>query len=193
VDLEETKNELFRKIGRNMLLFQQIEHILKHLVSSSNLTISLGDNTGNNYLSKKASIKKQTLGQVIGRFFGEMHVAPLSLPESEPSAPDTAISFSFKIQLDQEALEGRKEVLAKLVEERNELIHHFLQQYNLQSFEDCNSAHLYLDNQEERIRSELEYLKNLISHSNEAKNSLINFINSEEGIKFFTQSSSDES
>ncbi len=34
IELEKAKNEVLRKIGRNMLLFQQLEQMLKYLIAN---------------------------------------------------------------------------------------------------------------------------------------------------------------
>ena len=38
MELEKAKNEVLRKIGRNMLLFQQVEYMLKFLITNGTVS-----------------------------------------------------------------------------------------------------------------------------------------------------------
>lgn len=38
IEIEQIKNEVLRKIGRNMMLFQQLEYMIKYLVTAAEHT-----------------------------------------------------------------------------------------------------------------------------------------------------------
>ena len=64
VSLEDSVNEVLRKIGRNMLLFQNVEHLLKFIIANGSFSGYVSELS----LKKEqraASIQKQTLGQLI--------------------------------------------------------------------------------------------------------------------------------
>ena len=130
------KNEVLRKIGRNVILFQQIEHILKHLLVS--ITYSgYASNLKTNIEQRTSAIHKQTMGQVANKFIKDMYLASDSEEKVNVSEELTEIFFSFncKIKCDNSYYEERKNALALVVTERNDLIHHLLLKWNINSFE----------------------------------------------------------
>lgn len=42
MELEEARNEVFRKVGRNMLLFQHVEHLLRFLIANGQVSGNIG-------------------------------------------------------------------------------------------------------------------------------------------------------
>jgi hypothetical protein len=116
MQLRELVDEVLRKIGRNMMLFQQLEHLLKYVVANGN--ISGYSRELEDIKTKQAStVSKQTMGQLVGQFLENTH------PECEADfiepevVKDMHISFKFRIETDSEHYAAKKEVLAKLVEE----------------------------------------------------------------------------
>jgi len=79
-----------------------------------------------------------------------------------PEQPKEAF-LDIKIQLDVEIKdpEVQKEKLASLVEGRNELVHHFLEQIEFDDLDSWKNASLLLDAQREDIIFELDYFRNL--------------------------------
>ena len=184
VELEKLKNEVLQKIGRNVMLFQQMEHILKCVLANSKFS-GYASELKTNHDQRIATIHKQTMGQVTGQFLKNI----LSAPEETTSSPEELkgpwVSFRYAIEYDDVYYEQRQEALASLVAERNDLIHHLLPKWNTHSFESSTEIKLYLDQQLERILPELETLKAEINTMLEAIKEHACFLVSDEGRKYF--------
>jgi hypothetical protein len=183
-ELEKAKNEVLRKIGRNMLLYQQVENMLKFLIANGKISGYASELKANKE-QKTAVVLKQTLGQVVGQFVEKVH------PEYDESTTEQAelkegyFSFSFKLESDAVFYKTKKDAFASIVADRNELIHHFQLRFNLQSIESCLEADLYLQQQREKLLPEIEDLKNLIETLQAGRKEFVGFLVSEEGNKQF--------
>jgi len=64
VELEAVRNEVLRKIGRNMLLYQQVEHMFKYLVANCRIE-GYASELMANHKRRVETISKQTLGATV--------------------------------------------------------------------------------------------------------------------------------
>ena len=187
-NLEAANNDVMRKIGRNMLLLQQLEGLLKYLLANSFMEGSVSSMRGNRdkYISQ---IGKKSLGQLVGEFC-ERSIKTTDSPESEESSqePDEAyIKFQYSIECDQKEYENRKQILADIVEERNKLIHHLLPTYDSQSLDRLKELDAQLDQQRQQVLKEIDYLSGLIKSFNEMRKVLGAVLESEDGQRFFVE------
>lgn len=149
MELKAAKNDAIHKVGRNVLMFQIMEHLLKFLVSNSSLS-----GYSSELLSKKAkrseSVAKQTLGMVVGDF----------LDDSEPAAvPDLLREPHFSFHFSHEVTAESQVEIEALVAERNHLVHHFITDIEFNSVDEWLKAAESLDQQYERIERTNEYLR----------------------------------
>lgn len=182
MELTEIKNEVMRKIGRNVLLYQQVEHILKYLVSNGRISGNV-DTLKSSHEKRKSSVAKRTMGTVAGDFFAEILGEDDSL-ETNPENPSKAhLSFNFRIETEEKHFELRRDKIAALVADRNELIHHLMPKLNTDSVETWIETDRYLDLQRENILPELEYLQAVAKQFSDLKKGLGEFLSSPEGRK----------
>ncbi len=178
-ELEKLKNEVLRKIGRNVMLFQQMEHILKFLLASGSFSSTVSNITDLKTKLEKhiTTVQKQTMGQVANQFLEN------TFSEDEEDAQEelkeTIFSFRYRIQCDEAQFEERKMALTSLVAERNDLIHHLLPRWKMESHESSIEIEQYLDQQREKILPELEWLKTNFESFHE----YLKFMDSDEGKK----------
>lgn len=114
MELLEIKNEVMRKIGRNVLLYQQVEQILKYLVSNGKISGDVST-IKSRHESRKSAVSKKTMGTVAGDFFSEIfgeEESSDSLPE-HPSA--VYLSINFRIETEEQHFELRREKIASLL------------------------------------------------------------------------------
>jgi hypothetical protein len=170
-NLEILKNEVLRKIGRNVVLFQKMEHLLKFIATCvysapiSKLQEKLE--------AQKQSVQKKTMGQSIEPFF-----SALKAPEKAPEEiHEIWLSFNIDIGMDATEQAQWKERLGTLIDERNWLIHHLLPEWNITSIESGKSMGKRLDKQREKLLPELERLQLISKDIRE----YCAFMNSEEG------------
>lgn len=177
-ELEKLKNEVLRKIGRNVMLYQQIEYMLKSLLTIGKQSGYVSELKKNQEL-QAVTIHKQMMGQMVGQFLENTFSDSEESSYKPEELKEVWFSFNLKIESDDIRYEERKKALASLVVERNKLIHHLLPKWNLNSFESGKETEHYLDQQREKILPELEYLKAIINYFID----YVDIIASEEGQK----------
>ena len=64
-------DEVLRRIGRNLLLFQHIEHLLKQLMTGARIEGPV-KSMQTNLDDRRARVHKQTLGQLVGQFVDDV-------------------------------------------------------------------------------------------------------------------------
>ena len=185
-DIEELKNEVLRKIGRNVVLYQQFEVMLKFLVTHGNFSGYVCD-LEKIKEQKKAKVMKHTLGQVAGEFLENTHGEYKETEKELPELPEKIMhmSFSFKIQSDENLYLQKKENLAKIIQERNELIHQFVLNFNLNTIESLIQAESYLDAKREALLPELENAKQYLKALDEVRKEFAKFIVSGEADRLW--------
>lgn len=177
--LEDSVNEVFRKIGRNIMLFQQLESLLKYLVINSNISGYASD-INELRVRRAASIGKQTMGTLIGQYV-EISNPNYEENESDPNEiTEPFISFSFRIGCDSVYYETRKEELARMVAERNELVHHLLPCFDRTSAESCENLGKKLDRQSDNIKKEIAELESKATRLHKGSKKMADFLVSEE-------------
>jgi hypothetical protein len=184
MELEKLQNEVLRKIGRNVMLFQQMEHWLKflsiygsHSGYVNELETILKD--------RAADINKKMMGQVAGQFLENTFSASEKNADEPEELKEARLSFRFRVEGDDQLYEERKNALNAIVAERNDLIHHLLPKWNMNSLESGKDIEQYLDEQREKILPELENLKVLIKTFQEAVKEHADFLASDESTKYF--------
>lgn len=183
MELEKAKNEVQRKIGRNVLIFQQVEYLLKYVVANGNLSGSASQ-----LQAKKKQIeitKKQTMGQLVGQYLDNTHSVCEEIKDDPVDLEEAYISFSFRLDVDAVYYETKKEVLASLVADRNELIHHLLPRLNPKSIESWLETEAYLDQQREKLILELNELQSIAGALKDSREELAEYIKSDEGKRLF--------
>ena len=166
VSLISQQKEVQRKLGRNMLLLQQCELQLKAMLPVLNLAGTL-DTLESNQKSKIARIQKKTLGQLVGEFLKDGVTSVQSLATSaqfEISSSDVEATqpyFSFRLQLgvSDELNRQLANELKLFTEQRNELVHHLLERFDLQTPDSCSAAESYLDEAYAVFKNHLDQLK----------------------------------
>jgi hypothetical protein len=181
---KELVNDVLRKIGRNVVLFQQLEQLLKFVVANGNLS---GFASELSKLKKEQvdKVSKQTMGALVGQYV-ENSNPELSTASTEPEELEEAyLSFSFRIECDGEYYESKKEALAQLVSERNDLIHHLLPRFDTNSVESCEALGIELDAQSKNIRLEIKNLQAMAEALHEGRKDIVDFLQSDKGRREF--------
>ncbi|MDP2100627.1 hypothetical protein [Methylicorpusculum sp.] len=187
IELDDLIREVQRKLGRNVLLFQQIEQILKWMLTHQDVKVWRNkEGFKTNLDERKKSLSKATMGQIAKDFIGNS----FSLSEDSCSdEKDCEVNTNYirltlgPIICDEDFYNKRKTELEALITERNDLIHHFLPRWDFDELESVREAETYLDEQRDRVFPEYEFLKSLIENSQEDRKQLIDYLSSDEGRK----------
>jgi hypothetical protein len=177
-EIIEIRNETLRKIGRNVVLFQELERVLKFLTIAQSSTVPIA-RPQERFDAQVVRLRKRTLGyaakSVLNRMFGDR--AAESLCTGEVTEPWLTCTF----RIEESAIKENHDALSAVINERNELIHHLLERWNLGDAESCRALSEELDDQRQRIVLEIDKYRAYASALTEMFNELQAFLASEEG------------
>lgn len=173
-----TSDEVLRRVGRNLVIFQQIEHSLKLLLANHKNAGHI-DNYAANLRTRAESINKRMMGHLVEKYATEvLRDAGEEVPETE--RPADWFSFSFHISGETGFIEGLRRDLKIMTDERNELVHHFLPRWQPGNYEALTETMAYLDAQREKVLPMHEHLRSTVQHLNESAKSFAEFVTSPE-------------
>lgn len=159
-------DEVFRRIGRNLLLFQHIEHLLKQLMAGARFEGTVKSLQAS-FEERRAKIHKQTLGQLAGQFADD--VLSDAGDRDPPENVDKAwFSFGFTLQTDSAFVEQHTAEMKAVVDARNDLIHHFLPRWSPASEDSTLAALDYLDQQRAQALPMRDRLQGFVAFLQEA-------------------------
>lgn len=178
VDLKPSQDEVLRRVGRNLLLFQQIEGFLKFLLASHKAS-GTPENFNERQQKQVETINKTMLGHLVEKYGNEvLQDAGEKVPDED--RPTGWFSFSFQVSGDAEFIEIMRRDLKLMTDERNDLVHGFLLRWRPDSPEKMAETLLYLDTQREKVLPMHEHLRNTVNHIQESRKLLLQFMESEE-------------
>lgn len=172
---ETMRNEVMRKMGRNLLLFQQLERMLKFLIANNSLA-GYAHEMEAKQKSLQEKVEKQTMGNLVGAFVEDALTDKGQSREAPEELAAPWFSFRFGLNVGTAYYEERKSALAGVVAERNELVHHFLPRWDWMSVESMRAADKYLDRQREKVLPEVEHLKGLVRALEDGRRQTAEFI-----------------
>lgn len=184
-DLKALEDDVLRKIGRNMMALQRIEALLKALLTQS--TMRMGSAEVQLQQTKRGeAIAKQTLGKLVKQFTSEV-LAPEDIDASDAVGECLApyVRFSYSIQAADATLLERTAALKLLVDERNELILHFLPKWSRKSLKNGKEVSHQLDQQHARISVEFETLRGYLDGLQRSRGLINSAVDSQELEKQF--------
>lgn len=176
-------DEVLRRIGRNLLLFQHIEHLLKQLMASSRLEGTMTSMAAN-LEERRAKFHKQTLGQLAGQFVDDV-LADAGERDSPESLEEAWFSFGFTIQTDSAFVEQHTAEMKAVVDARNDLIHHFLPRWSPASGDSTEAALAYLDEQRAKALPMRDRLQDFVKSLQDAATAHAQYMASPEGARSF--------
>jgi len=180
IELQSARDEALRAIGRNLLLFQRAELMLKRLNTTGSFTSRAGE-AQEMFAERKALFDKQTLGQQL-KHLQETHFAerdPFKGPIEE--ADDDIVTIGFDFSLNESDPEARELAQDNLVKERNHLAHQMFAEFDSDSLEQCREMLVKLDEQRESILPEFRRIVRDVETVREGIECITAFYNSPEG------------
>ncbi|GAB7549428.1 hypothetical protein [Cupriavidus sp. 8B] len=181
-ELRSLTDEVLLKMGRNLLLNQQVEHLLKAILGLARIEGTPAD-TATRLEARNAALTTTSMGGLQRRFRSELLTAPEEHSQNrepvDPSQPWFSTAFRFDLEpADREALEAD---LDALTAERNELAHHFLPRWQPGSASSMAEASAHLEQQREKILAMHNRLKSMHASMAETLQMAADFWSSSEG------------
>lgn len=177
-ELTPKSDEVLRRVGRNLVIFQQIEHCLKLLLANHKNAGPI-DRYVENLQARAECVKKKMLGHLVEAYTTEVLRDAGEVPPEE-ERPDDWFAFSFQISVETEFLEGIRNDLKLMTDERNDLVHHFLPQWQPDNDDALTKALAYLDEQREKVLPMHEHLRSMIQHLHDSTKMFAEFVGSPE-------------
>jgi len=185
-----------RKLGRCLMRLQQVELLVKALWTDSEHECAFGqiEEAKAAQAKRKDAVADKTLGTVLKLFLGD-YVAPDlgedGTTDNEESAPenDGRMVFRYKstISMSEESYAQTIQEFDALVSMRNDLVHHFIERFNLWSDDGCNAAEAHLDECYQRIEAQLSIMHGWAQSRQKARVTAAAFALSEEFLSFLCQ------
>ena len=148
------QRDVQRLLGRCMLKLQLYERLIKAVVAHQELSGPVRDFEAIR-AARVESVARKTLGTLVGEFLGSSLVSgePKDVPDPkvDSSVDPPSVSMRIVLSLSEEDFFQAEEDLKDLVQLRNDLVHHFINQHDLWSVAGCRGAQEYLIAADERI------------------------------------------
>ena len=158
------KDEVLRKIGRNVVVLQKMEGLLKKLVTIQGATISVNDQE--NFHRRVEAVAKKPLGHLVSEFLRSAYSSGFGNNPAQGAESHATISLSFS--LDPDMKKEHAESLSSVVKERNTLIHQMLISFDPNSVSGRESLTRSLDDQLDRVLPEYQLLNSLLAGMQQA-------------------------
>lgn len=172
--LVDLQKEVQRKLGRNLMRLQQCELLLKHLAIEQEISGTASELTHIKETRHNAYSGK-SMGLVIKELTGGYirQATPESEAEQEEGAPSDAsqpwVKVNFSVQMSPEKFNRTLEQLSELVTLRNEMVHHFLERFDISTEAGCRAADGHLDELLTQIDRHFERFRQWRDHHSSAR------------------------
>lgn len=167
-ELASLRGEFLRRLGRNLWCFQQVEVQLKALMTVGQGRLPL-QGLAEAAASHAATVRTRTLGQLIGDA-----EAGVFAPDARPvDPPIDGLAWSVRYEAGagfSEDLQGR---LRGLLAERNELVHHATERWDLDDSDGLRAGLAELDEQRERVVAVHATLRRVLLAVHEATQAMV--------------------
>ena len=181
-DVPATQHIVQRKLGRCLMRVQQYERQLKAIVAHYELT-GPADQLSSIRDQKVACAKKKTMGTLIGMLTESFLTPPH--PNEEESQTEAYVGdqiwfrHQYQLEMTAEDYEAMKADLKELVDLRNNLVHHFIERFDLWSESGCQAADGFLEESYETINRHCLSLQRWAKNMIEARAKMASFIQSQ--------------
>lgn len=162
----EARNEAFRRLGRNLYLFQLIEQQLKHLVVHSSIAGPIEGLPGQ-LATKTKTARKASMGTIAEQFASVIFSDHEGIGSDSNDSPKPSLSFSFRVEADKRFVKQRKKELKRLVSQRNRLVHIIAADIHPDDTAKWLALGVFLDEQRVELLAEHEGLRLLLKNLSE--------------------------
>lgn len=176
------QQEVQRLLGRCLLRLQQYERLMKAVLAHHELAGTV-DSLDGQCVARTEALATKTLGQLVKALF-ETYVVPEGferelLPEATTPTDRTSLAFSSRVTMEPERLAEVQSAVEELVKVRNDLVHHFINQFDLWTEAGCGEAIAHLTETYARIDRHCKELGAWAKGMNEARTMVGQFMNTE--------------
>lgn len=180
----EQRSEVHRKLGRVLLRLQQYEMLTKEILVSHHQSGTIS-NWHERHQARVEEFSRKSLGQLAEVMTGSYLSMQTEREEGQHSnAPEESneIWFSVRSSLVMDSQEYTDTVAAikELVALRNDIVHHFLERFDLWSLKGCSAADAHLEQSYDLVERHMEALLGWARHMSEAAQATAKFMTTPE-------------
>lgn len=166
-----------QRLGRCILRLQQYERLLKALVGAADIRGKPHELETARKRSLEAA-QRSTLGLLVGAF-----TSTVLKPEEQAWPDDDSDPTEFRaqhvVELPSDHLGALRDSLKSLVALRNNLVHHFIEHFDIWTPQGCQAAESHLDSSFEIINRHFEELADIAKAMDASREEMLAFINSQ--------------
>lgn len=160
-EIEAARRTVFQRVGHAVLRLQHIERLLKCLLGACNFDGPIGE-INERLAGQTSPYSRDTLGTLLSRLPHSLFRVETQKSRRPVESTEPWVTFSFGFEPGSEVLSQWTAQLHTVKEERNRLIHHFLESHKLLSVDGCDKACVELDSLLERTMPPYEYLLSIV-------------------------------
>lgn len=184
--LELPQREVQRLLGRCLLQLQQCERLMKALVADHEIS-GTAQTLETARATRIASTSGDTLGTLVRKLLGSYIVSDEDGAPGEEATNISeevgSVSMRMHLEVSDADFTRTANELRELVDMRNNLVHHFTEQYDLFSLEGCTAAQDALIAAGNRIDQYYDQLREWAEHLQQTRRHMLEVLLSEEGQK----------
>jgi hypothetical protein len=154
---DDLRDEALRKVGRNIVNLQKMERALKLLIVLSDLKGPVSELKAV-YEKRLADVENLTMGRLANKAVDILYSAADTNAEAPDNIEGAWVAYSFRIEGGADRKKATKKALYFVVQERNQLVHKMLGEFDSASVESCRALIDLLDRQDERITPHFEQI-----------------------------------
>ena len=193
-DYAEPQRRVQRWLGRCMLMLQQYEKLLKAFLHDMQIEAWwVTEADGQSRMEHRRAfspeaLRTMTLGTLVKHFTWQFVALEEQRTQEQELADDGVMRMRFRRSLPLQTADYDRLVadLRQLVDLRNLLVHHWIDQFDLQTVDGCESAQQALEKHYERALAHWEELRNMARHVNEASEHFVRWVQSPEHLQMLT-------
>ncbi len=184
--LQTLQREVERLLGRCLLRLQQYEYLIKAIVAHHEISgpIHVIESVR---AARVADTHRKTLGTLVGDLLGSYVVTnEIDIPDKTASSDEDVISIGMRMHLNLSDADFARTAngLKELVLLRNNLVHHFIDQYDLANLDGCRAARDALVESYSLIDNHFKQLREWAEVMEKCRRALAEFIQSDAGHEF---------
>lgn len=176
--LKELREVAFRKIGRNLVNFQQFERALKLIIVRSDVR-GYASELAKVLRDKDKDIDRKPFGRLVQDFFKTVYSNHSFNDGPATELDEVWMSISLRIQSNKSLIRHRRRQLRELVKERNVLVHRLLANFDPDSVESCEKLIRLLDEQVDRLEPHYASLMGIIGNMQTAQKEIMKQLEAE--------------